>query len=227
MDIKELKKALETDEGKELLNSLFEDERKALKSKNEDLLAKLKKRDNENEEFKARFEKLEKEKEDADEKAASKSGDIEKIKEQLTAKHQKEIEKLTGDIQKLNGQLQTHVVDGGLTAALVKAKVSPQLMEAAKALIKTNFKGEIGDADGKPFAKFDGKSAEEFVTGWAQSDAGKPFVLAAGNSGGGSNGANGNGDAGAGKKSMTRSEFDALSPAQKVKTSQEGVTLTG
>lgn len=225
MNIEELKKALKSDEGKELIDAMFDEERKALKAKNDDLLAKLKKKDETNAEFVARLEKLEAEKAEAEEKVVLKSGDVEKIKEQLEAKHKKEIEKLSTENQKLSGQLQNHVIGEGLTAALAKAKVAPQLMDAAKALINTKFKGEIGDADGKPFAKFDGKTAEEFVTGWSQSDEGKAFVLANANSGGGSNGANGNGNAGAGKKSMTRTEFDALPAMEKVKVSKEGVVL--
>lgn len=225
MDIEELKKALKSDAGKELLESLIDEAKKPLDAKNKELLALLKKEKEDKADFADRLEKLEAEKGEAEEKAASKAGDVEKVKEQLEARHKKEIEKILGENQKLSGQLQTHVVDGGLTAALVKAKVSPQLMEAAKALIKTNFKGEVGDADGKPFAKFDGKTADEFVTGWAQSDAGKPFVLAAGNSGGGSNGANGNANGGAGKKTITRSEFQALSPVERMESAKNGTVV--
>lgn len=226
MDIEELKKALKSEAGKELVASLIEDAVKPLKEKNADLLAKLDTRKTEKTDLEKRLEKLEAEKLEAEEKAAVKSGDIEKVKEQLTAKHQKELVTRDETIQKLSGQLNTHVIGEGLTAALSKAKVSPALMEAAKALISSKFKGEVAENDGKPFAKFDGKAVEEFVTGWAQSDAGKAFVLANGNSGGGAQGANGNGQAGADKKTMTRSEFGALSPAEKMKASKEGVSLT-
>lgn len=226
MDIKELKKALETPEGKEFLESLIEDAKKPLDAKNKDLLAKLQKEKEEKISFVERLEKLEAEKEDAETKAAAKSGDIEKLKEQLEQKHKKALEAVLNEKNTLHNQLQTHVIGEGLTAALAKAKVSPALMDAAKALIKTNFKAEVGDADGKPVAKFDGKNVDEFVAAWAQSDAGKAFVLANANSGGGSNGANGNGNAKTGTKSMTRSDFEALPPMDKVKVAKEGVSLT-
>lgn len=226
MDIKELKKALETDEGKEIIASLIEESTKGLKIKNADLLEKLRKKDESVNELEKRLEKIEQDKEAAETAAAAKSGDIEKVKEQLEIKHKKELEKLLGEKSTLANQLNTHVIGEGLTQALVKAKVSPALMDAAKALITSRFKGEVGDNDGKPFAKFDGKAVDEFVTNWVQSDGGKAFVLADSNSGGGSHGANGNGKAGAGgTKSMKRSEFDALPANDKVKMAKEGVAL--
>lgn len=225
MNIEELKKALKSDEGKELIESLIEDAKKPLLAKNEDLLAKLKKKDETVSEIQTRLEKIESEKSEAETAAATKAGDIEKIKEQLTQKHKKELETLLAEKTTLHNQLHATVVDGGLTEALVKAKVSPALMAAAKALIKTTFKGEIGDADGKPFAKFDGKTAEEFVSGWAQSEQGKAFVLANSNSGGGSNGANGNGNAGTGQKTITRSEFDAMPQNQRMTSMRDGVKV--
>lgn len=226
MEIEELKKALKSDAGKELIAAAVEDAIKPLKAKNAELLAEVKEAKKEKSDALERLETLEAEKEDAVTKAAAKSGDIEKVKEQLEAKHKKDLEKATSEKEKLTAQLNTHVIGEGLTAALVKAKIAPALMEAAKALITSKFKGEVGDADGKPFAKFDGRAVEEFVTGWAQSDAGKHFVLADSNSGGGSSGTNGTGGAGAGaKKTMTRTEFEALPVADKVKTSKEGVTL--
>jgi signal recognition particle GTPase len=177
--------------------------------------------------LKTKFETLEAEKAEADEKAASKSGNVDEVKKQLEAKHKKEMDAVTGENATLKSQLETHVIGEGLTQALVKAKIAPQHMDAVKALIKSNFKGEVGDNDGKPFAKFDGKAVEEFVTGWAQTDVGKHYVAADNNSGGGSNGANGSGKAGNdGKKTMTRKDFENLSPADKMKTSREGVSLT-
>lgn len=219
MDIEELKKALKTEEGKAIIDEMVESATKGLKAKRDELLSDMK-------ELKERLKGIEAEKADAEEKAAAKTGDVNKVKEQLEAKHKKEIDALTQTKVKLESQLQSHVIGEGLTQALVKAKIAPALMEAAKALIKTNFKGEIGDNDGKPFAKFDGKAVDEFVTEWAQSDAGKHFVTADGNTGGGSNGTNGNGKAGTGTKSMTRSEFESLQPLEKVAKAKEGVTLT-
>lgn len=224
--VEELKKLLKTDDGKKLIQELVDEAKEAVDAKNKELLASLKKEKDSKSELEKRLEALEADKEAAEQKAAEKSGDMNKVKEQLETKFKKELESKDQTIQKLNSQLNTHVVGEGLTQALVKANVAPPLMEAAKALILQKNKGEIGDNDGTPFAKFDGKPVEEFVTQWAQTDAGKHFVSANANNGGGSNGANDSGNAGnAGKKTMPRSEFDALDVQSKAKTMKEGVSF--
>jgi len=207
---------------------------KGLKDKNEELLGKLKDSKSTTDDLSKRLDTIEEEKNQALKDKATKSGDWETLKKQLEEGHAKQLESkdleikaLTGDKEKLNGQLESHVIGEGLTQALVKAKVAAPLMDAAKALIKSSFKGEIGDNDGSPFAKFDGKAVDQFVTDWSQTEQGKHFVSADSNSGGGSNGANGTGQGAGntGKKTMTRDEFSALSPADKTKASVEGVQL--
>lgn len=223
----EIKKALKSDEAKAAIAAAIEDATKGLKDKNAELLASLKKEKDEKSDVLKRLDAIEADKTKAETEAAEKSGDIAKLREQMESQHKKEIEAKDEQIGKLNGQLNSHVIGEGLTQALVKAKVPPHFLDGAKALIQAQYKGEVGEIDGKPFAKFDGKAVEEFVTGWSQSDAGKHFVSADGNSGGGSNGADGSGKAGNGAnvKQMARSEFEQLSPSEKVKVSGEGVKL--
>lgn len=212
-----------------LIEAHTENEVKGLKSKNADLLGDKKKLKESESTLTERLEALEKDKEDAETKALDKSGDIKAIKEQLQLKHDKEMEKVVGERDDAKGQLSKHVVSGGLTQALIKANVNPDMIDAATAVINQNFKGEVGNNDGTPFAKFDGQAVNDFVADWAGTDSGKRFVLADKNNGGGSNGANGNGKAGNDqRKTMSRSEFDGLSATAKMElsTSKEGVTLT-
>lgn len=220
------------DEANALINEHVETEVKGLKEKNTELLGSLKKQKTATDELANRIEKLEEEKEAIEQEKANKSGDIEKITKKLEEKHAKEIGKLTEQLTAKDNELagktkllNSHVVGEGLTAALVKAKVKPEFMAAAKAVIQAEHAGEVVDENGKPVAKFNGKAVEEFVTGWAQTDAGKHFVAADSNSGGGSNGANGSGKASTTGKTMKKSEFDTLSHAEKSKVSVEGVTL--
>lgn len=222
----QLLEALKTEDGKAVLDGLLEQTVKGLKSKNEELLEKLKKEKDSKNSVESRLDALEQEKREAEEKIAEKSGDFNKLKEQLEQRHAKEIEKRDKVNKELSDKLNNHVLGNGLTEALVKAKVRPEMMSAAKALIKSTTQGEVGDNDGVPFAKFDGKAVDEFVTGWSQSDEGKHFISADQNSGGGSNGANGKGKAGTEQKSMTRGEFDQLSASDRMKASKEGITLT-
>jgi hypothetical protein len=220
------------EEANALINEHVESEVKGLKDKNTELLGSLKKLKEENKTFNDRLEKLEDEKEAIEAEKNSKSGDIKKITEDLEKKHKKEMEKLTIQLNEKDGEitaktklLNTHVVGEGLTAALVKAKVKPEFMAAAKAVIQAETQAEVVDENGKPIAKFNGKAVEEFVTGWAQTDAGKHFVAADSNSGGGSNGANGSGKASTNTKTMKHSEFNAMSYGERSKASIEGVTL--
>jgi len=213
----QIKEALKSSAFKDAVKAAVDAEVEGLKNKRDELLGTVK-------ELKGDLKKIQDEKDEAERKAADKSGDVAAIREQLEKAHKKEVEKLTADITKMSSQLQTHIVSGGLKDALVKAKVAPAMIEAAEALILKNYKGEVGDNDGKPFAKFDGKTVDEFVTGWTQTESGKHFVVADTNNGGGSNGANGNGKAATGK-TITRSAFDVLSPADKAKTMKDGVQI--
>lgn len=218
----QIQEALKTDAVKNAIKEAVAAEVDGLKNKRDELLGA-------NKDLKAKLKEIEDERDEAAAAAAAKSGNVEEVKAQLEAKHKKDMEALTQRAESAESQLQKHVISEGLTNALVKAKVKPEMMDAATALIKSTFKGEVGNNDGTPFAKFDGKAVDDFVTGWAESESGKRFVLAEQNSGGGSNGANGEGKAGTGKgKTMTRAEFDALSPMEKSKasTAEGGLTLT-
>lgn len=223
------------DEANTLINDHVETEVKGLKEKNAELLGIQKKLKTTTDELTTRLEKLEEEKDAIENEKNTKSGDIEKITKKLEEKHAKEVGKLTEQLTAKDAELagktkllNTHVVGEGLTAALVKAKVKPEFMAAAKAVIQAETQAEVVDENGKPIAKFNGKAVEEFVTGWAQTDAGKHFVAADANSGGGSNGANGSGKAKTTTKTkeMTREAFNELPPAERSKLSIEGVTLT-
>jgi len=135
---------------------------------------------------------------------------VEELTEKLTKTEKTgktEIDKLTKTLAEKDGALHKHLIDAGLTDALVKAGVQAPLMDAVKALHQG--KASIEIADGNYIAKIDGKPLSEFVTAWAQSDQGKHFVSAPQNSGGGSQGGGGKGTA----KTMTRAEYDQKAAA--------------
>lgn len=124
-----------------------------------------------------------------------------------------EVEKLTKSLAEKDSALTKHLIDAGLTDALVKAGVQTPLLDAVKALHQS--KASINVKDGAYEALIDGKPLAEFVTTWAQSDQGKHFVSAQQSAGGGAQGGAGKGTA----KTMTRAEFDAKT--------QAGESLTG
>jgi hypothetical protein len=115
-----------------------------------------------------------------------------------------EIDKLSKSLTEKDGALNKHLIDAGLTDALVKAGVQPAMLDAVKALHQS--KASINAKDGAYEALIDGKPLAEFVTTWTQSDQGKHFVSAPNNNGGGAQGGSGKGTT----KTMTRDAFDAL-----------------
>ena len=113
----------------------------------------------------------------------------------------------TKDLDTVRKQLETEsafnqrlLVDNGLTEALTKNGVTnPVHLKAAKALLASQ--GIKIDADGENrVAKLGDKLLADAIKEWASSDEGKHFVAAPGNAGGGAAGSkSGNGGAGAGK----------------------------
>jgi predicted nuclease with TOPRIM domain len=221
MDIADLKKILETEEGKTLLEEFVPE----LRAKKNELLAEKKNIAAENKKLKEQLEQIEAERLEEQEKLASKSGDVEKVKAQLKERYDRELNQYKEKYSKVESQLHKHVIEEGLVKELVGAGVKKEFLPAATALIKTAYQAEIAENDGKPFAKFDGKAVNEFVAEWSKSDTGKHFVSADKNSGGGAQGANGVSRA-SGAKSMTRTDWNALPQLEKSRVLREGTVLT-
>lgn len=121
-----------------------------------------------------------------------------------------ENEKLTEQIEQANKQLKLGVseydklkksfeseskfvssllVDNGLSDAIVKAGVKPELSKAVKAMLASQVSIKV---EGETRAAVIGdKSVSDYVTEWAKSDEGKHFIAAPANSGGGANGGGG------------------------------------
>jgi LysM repeat protein len=186
----------------EVASAAIEEATEGLKTKNNELLGKIRK-----------WQKL---------------GDIDPVDYQQTISDnermtgelsaaQKTIKKLTADSEafKKNYEAEagvTHklIVQNGLTAALIEAKVKPELMKAVVALLspQATLKAE-GDSR---IAVVGDKPLADYVSEWAKSDEGKHYVAAAVNRGGGADGGgNGKGDV----KEMTRVAFDAQDPVKK------------
>lgn len=190
----------DTDEGKAELQKLIEGETKGLKAKNEELLGEVKKQKESFKSIQDQLDEIKAAKEAAEEEAATKSGDIDKIKAAAEAKAKKEIEALRSELTSAKSQLNQTLIDGGLKDALIKANVASHHLPAVTALIKSTAKSEIVDSEGNLLATFDGKPIEEFVTSWAQGETGKHYIAAPNNGGGGAGGSSGGGKAATEKK---------------------------
>jgi len=94
----------------------------------------------------------------------------------------KDFEKLTLQIGERDASLSKLLIEDGITNELVKLNVPAHYMDAVKALHR-------GSATLKDNQAFLGdKPLSEALNEWATSDAGKPFIKAPANSGGGAGG---------------------------------------
>jgi signal recognition particle GTPase len=173
------------------VNEGIEKATKGLKEKNDELLGEIKKLKTDNKDLKEKYDATEDEKKRAEEEAANKSGDVEKIKKTLEEKHAKELTKKDEQIAANKKRLDQLLIDGGLSEELAKANVAPQYQDAVKALIKSGHKAEIAEDGDAVIAKINGKTIKEFISEWSQSDQGKHYVAAPANGGAGAGGSGG------------------------------------
>lgn len=141
--------------------------------------------------------------------------------EKATKTSKTELERLNGVVKAKENALQKLLIDGGLTEALVKVGVRPELMAGAKALLagKATVK-----ADGENYSAVIGeKSLFDSVKDWATADEGKHFIKADGNGGGG---AGGSGGAAGAAKTITRTEWDTKTHAERGAMAKEGFKVT-
>lgn len=180
-----------------------------LQAKNNELLGKLKKAQKSGEIDPADYQAVQDELSKANEKISEMTKQVKTLtKDNETFKKNYEAE--AGVTHKL-------IVQNGLTAALIEAKVKPELMKAVVALLspQATLKAE-GDSR---IAVVGDKPLADYVSEWAKSDEGKHYVAAPNNQGGGANGGgNGKGDV----KEMTRAAFDAQDPAKKMEFTKAG-----
>lgn len=117
--------------------------------------------------------------------------------------------------------VQQLLIENGLTEALQKANVKPELAKAAKALFAGQAQIKI---DGENRSALIGdKAIADYIGEWAKSDEGKHFVLAPINGGGDASGGGNNKPV---AKTATRAEFEAFAPTQKMEFSKTGGTIT-
>ena len=148
-----------------------------------------------------------------------------KSKLNLTAN---DLKKITGERDTALKTLETESVitlgmqkDRDLMDELSKINVTnPINLKAAKAILAAQVQ-VVTDGD-KRVTKFGDKLLSDGLKEWAATDEGKHFITATQNNGGGATGGS-NQSIG---KTMTRTQFDAQSPASKMEFSKGGGTVT-
>lgn len=132
----------------------------------------------------------------------------------------KEIERLSGLVKVQEGAINTYFLDTGLTNALVKQKVRPELMDGAFAYLKSN--AVVKSDNGNYQAVINDKALEEYISEWVSSENGKHYVQPDANSGGGANGGKSNPQS----KVITRAEFEAKTQYERANLAKEGFKVT-
>lgn len=138
--------------------------------------------------------------------------------------------KAAGDtVAAKSARLQALIRDEGLTKELVSAGVKKEFMGPVTAFLRDRV--AVDEDAGHAFVLSKDKAGAEtrlalpdFVKSWAQSDEGKYFVSAPGNAGAGVLGVRPGATTGA--RVMSRTEFDTLSPSDRVDFSKSGGSLT-
>lgn len=98
-----------------------------------------------------------------------------------------------------------------LSSKMAEIGVIPQLLPAALSLFERM--ADVAVVEGKKAVQMEGKPVEEFFKTWLTTEQSKFFIKAPANSGTNAPGSDNNTPAG--KPTITRAEFDALSPIDK------------
>lgn len=198
---------------KELIDGAVNEATEGLKTKNNELIGKIKKLQKD-----ATIDPAEHQALQADlEQTQAKLAEAQKLAKNATT----EAEKIKKAYESEAGFTSKLLVDNGLNDALLKAGVKPELQKAVKALLSGQVTIKVEGENRSPV--IGDKALGDFVTEWAKSDEGKHFVAAPNNRGGGAPGGTDTND---GAKTMTRTAFEALDPAKKVEFSKAGGQLT-
>lgn len=186
-------------------NETHESEIEGLRTKNRDLIGKLKKAREgaDNGDSQAEVDRLELELGESN-KALKAANKALKTAEVERDNHKSAYESEAAVTRNL-------IVDNGLTDALVAANVAPHFLPAAKAMLASQVKLEA-DGDNRK-AVIGDKSLSDYVKEWSQGDLGKHYIAAPANGGGGSSGG---GASGGSKKIMEMSEPERVQHFNKV-----------
>lgn len=93
-----------------------------------------------------------------------------------------QVEQLTNELDVKSGALENVLINNGITEALIKANVKPELMDGAKALLLGQAK--LVNDNGEFKALLGDKPVPDAINEWALGEQGKHFVKAMDNSGG-------------------------------------------
>lgn len=159
-----------------------------------------------------------------------KSGEWDKLKQQMADQHRTELGKKDERISTLTKSLERRLIDADATAAIAAAKGVPALLlPHVRASVKViedggDFKVQVVDAAGNPRVNGKGEflSIADLVGEMRQSEVFGRAFEPSGTSGSGASGGSG----GSGSKTMKQAAFDALTPKARAKAMADGYVIT-
>lgn len=195
------------------IQAMIDEAVSGLKSKNDELIA-------DNKRLKTDLRKTQEVK---PEDLAALESDNEKLRADL-AKAQKEAkdaatlaDKATKALETEQGFTQKLIIQDGLKSALIENGVKdPDFIDTLSAKFASGATIKV-DGDAR-VAMIGDKALNDHIKEWAGSDAGKKFVAAPVNGGGGAPGGKG----GEGSKTIARAQFDAMSHVERATFAKEG-----
>ena len=204
---------LNAPEVQEALKKMVEDATSGLVAKRDELLAEVK--------------KLRKNQEIKPEQLEELENQLEATKDQLAEANKlakgshAELEKARKALEQESSFTTRMLVDAGLSDALVKSGIKPELLKATKSMFANQVQVKVEGDERK--AVIGDKPLSDYISEWSKSEEGKHFISAPSNSGGGSTGG---GNSSGGGKTMARGAFDGLSSAEKSAFFKDGGKIT-
>lgn len=122
--------------------------------------------------------------ESAAQEAAEKSGNVDSVKAQLTAQHEKALKLVQDELSATNARLSSMTREATLNEALTAANVRPQDVPLVKAYLASNAKYENGEWS------VEGTALRDHADAWLKSKDAAHYIAAPANSGAGATGSN-------------------------------------
>ena len=175
----------------EALEASFNEEREALKRKNDELIGEKRKVQERVKEYEESDSARKMREMEAELESLKKGGNTDELQAayekrlaDAQAAHDERLKELEQARKEAESRANSMIAERDLSEAVAKANIAPGLVEAFTALVKV--KGlEVNTQGDSPYAMIEGRKVGDWISDYAKSDAGKAFVKAPGNGGGG------------------------------------------
>ena len=188
-----------------------EDALSSIEAKKDELLDEKKTWQEKAEQRQDELDQLETRVNELEEEAATKEGDIEKVKQQIKEQKEKELEQERQEKQKFRKSLESQLIDRELTEALSDAGVAGPYLQPLRSQLRDDIEvveGDDGEFEAVASNGAMNRSVEEHVNEFLDEQGREHYTQAPANSGGGAGGSGGSGGTGTSDNPLDRSSGD-------------------